>query len=159
MSSSRLIRGLAQAALGGSLLLIAAPGGAHGQVGLTSGLAQVALIARIAPQGTIHSVNPRRETTIGAVRSGSVTVTLSANSGYQLRMRRTAASASRIWVRAVTGEFQELKAGAAVTVAEDAQCTGQWEREVQYQIESQEGGPSPSAPLPVLYEIAISPTL
>jgi hypothetical protein len=159
VSTLRLIRRLTQTTLGGCLLLIAAPGGAHGQVGITSGLAQVALVARIAPRGSIQGVSAQRETTTGTLRYGSVTVKVSANSGYQLRVRGTAASASRIWVRAVSGEFQEVKAGSAVTVAKDAQCAGQWEREVQYRIQTQAGGVSTPAPLPVVYEIAISPTL
>lgn len=159
VTTSRLIRRLTQATLGGCFLLIAAPRGAQGQVGITSGMAQVALVARIAPRGSIQGVSAQRETTTGTLRNGSVTVNVSANSGYQLRVRGTAASASRIWVRAVSGEFQEVKAGSAVTVAKDAQCAGQWEREVQYRIESQNGEAGTSAPLPVLYEIAISPTL
>lgn len=159
MATSRLIRRLTQATLGGCLLLIAAPRGAHGQVGITSGLAQVALVARISPRGSIQGVSAQRETTTGTVRDGTVTVSLSANSGYQLRVRRTAVSASRIWVRAVSGEFQEVKAGSAVTVAKDAQCAGQWDRDVQYRIEMPEGGASTAAPLPIVYEIAISPTL
>jgi hypothetical protein len=158
VASSGLIRRLTQTTLGGCLLLIAAPAGLQGQVGITSGLAQVALVARIAPRASIQGVSTQRETATGTLRSGSVTVNLSANSGYQLRVRGTGASASRVWVRAVSGEFQEVKSGSVVTVAKDAQCAGQWEREVQYRIESPESA-TPSAALPVLYEIAISPTL
>jgi hypothetical protein len=159
VATSRLVRRLTQATLGGCFLLIAAPGGAHGQVGISSGLAQVALVARIAPRASIQGVSAQQETAMGTRRDGSVTVSMSANSGYQLRVRATAASAARIWVRAANGEFQEVKVGSAVTVAKDAQCAGQWEREVQYRIEGQAGGAAPSAPLPVLYEIAVSPTL
>ena len=159
VTTLRLIRHLAQVALGGCFLLVAAPRGAQGQVGITSGMAQVALVARIAPRGSIQAVSAQRETIAGTVRSGSVTVNLSANTGYQLRVRGTAASASRIWVRSLSGEFQEVKAGSAVTVAKDNQGAGQWEREVQYQIQNQDGGTTSSAPLPVVYEIAISPTL
>jgi hypothetical protein len=159
VTTSRLIRRLTQATLGGCFLLIAASRGAQGQVGITSGLAQVALVARISPRASIQGVVAQHETTTGTMRDGTVTVNMSANSGYELRVRGTAASASRIWVRAVSGEFQEVKAGSTVTVAKDAQCAGQWEREVQYRIETQEGGTSTPAPLPVLYEIAISPTL
>jgi hypothetical protein len=70
-------------------------------------------------------------------------------------VRRTAGAASRIWVRGVNGEFQELTAGSSVTVARGTHAVGQWDREVQYRIES--AGDLNS--LPVRYEIALSPQL
>jgi hypothetical protein len=141
------------AALG---MVFALPGVAHSQVGISSGVAQVALVAHIAPRGSIQGVSAERETgRTGSVREASVTVRVAANTGYQLVVRGTAVAASRIWVRSVDGEFRELTSGSSVIVARGAHAAGQWDREVQYRIES--AGDLNS--LPVRYEIAINPTL
>jgi hypothetical protein len=141
-----------------SLVILAWPRVAEAQVGLTSGQAQVALVARVAPQGSIQGVSPQRQTGgSGAVRETSVLVRLSANTGYQLMVRRTGAHPSRIWVRTVDGAYQELTTGSSAVVARDRHRAGQWEREVHYRIESPEG--SDEQPLPVRYEIAVTPTL
>jgi hypothetical protein len=135
------------------------PQGAEAQVGLSSGMAQVALVARIAPRGSIQGVSAQRETgRVGTLREASVTVRMSANTGYQLMVRGTGAPTSRIWVQAANGEFQELTAGSSVTVAQDTHRAGQWEREVRYRIEAQDSEDNGSA-LPVRYEIAINPTM
>lgn len=153
MVAARRILGQALVTFGAILGL---PGVAQGQVGITSGLTQVALVAHVAPRGSIQGVSAERETSrMGALREASVTVRMSANTGYRLIVRSAGASTSRIWVRSVTGEFQELTAGSSVTVARGAHTAGQSEREIQYRIES--GGNSNS--LPVRYEIAISPQL
>lgn len=129
------------------------------QVGLTSGTAQVTLIARIPPHGAIQAVSPERETRrVGAIRELSVRVRLSANIGYQLRVHRSGGASPRTWVRTAHGDFQELTAVGPVTVARDRHCAGQCEREVQYRIEIPEGVDVAEA-LPVRYEIAISPTM
>jgi hypothetical protein len=86
-------------------------------------------------------------------------VRMSANTGYQLVARGTGAASSRIWVRAASGEFQELTAGSSVTVARDTHCAGQWEREVRYRIEGSDSNDDGSLALPVRYEIAINPTM
>jgi hypothetical protein len=142
------------------LLAVGSAQAAVSQVGLSSGLAQVTLLARIAPRGSIHGVGAQRETARqGTVREVSVMVGLSANTGYQLIVRGTSAPASRVWVRAVTGEYQELTAGASVTVARDTRCAGQWQREVQYRIETSDAAGSELQNLPVRYEMAINPVL
>jgi hypothetical protein len=147
------LRKLAQTLALGAMLAL--PQVAYGQVGITSGMTQVALVARVAPRGSIQGVSAERETgRMGALREASVTVRMSANTGYRLVVKAAGTSTSRIWVRAMTGEFQELTAGSSVTVARDAHRAGQWEREVQYRIE---GGDLNS--LPVRYEIAVSPQL
>lgn len=141
------------AALGVALAL---PGVAESQVGISSGVAQIALVAHVAPRGSIQDVSAERETgRMGSVREASVTVRVAANTGYQLVVRGTGVTASRIWVRGVNGEFQELTAGSSVTVARGTHAAGQWDREVQYRIES--AGDLNS--LPVRYEIALSPQL
>jgi len=141
------------AALG---VVLALPGVAESQVGISSGVAQIALVAHIAPRGSIQGVSAERETgRMGSVREASVMVRVAANTGYQLVVRGIPVAASRIWVRGVNGEFQELTAGSSVTVARGTHVAGQWDREVQYRIESA----SDLNSLPVRYEIAIDPTL
>jgi hypothetical protein len=140
-------------------LLLANPRVSQGQVGLTSGMAQVTLAARIPLRGSIQSLGEGRETgRVGAIREASMKVTLSANTGYRLIVRPSGVPTSRVWVRAATGEFQELTPGSSITVARDAHCAGQWEREVQYRIEMPEGAEA-LGPLPVRYEISINPTM
>jgi hypothetical protein len=143
-----------------SVVLLGSTAVMEAQVGLTSGMAQVALVARIAPRGSIQGVSQQRETgRVGSVRETSVAVRLSANTGYQLIVRGTGSPTSRVWVRATNGEFQELTAGSSVTVARDAHNAGRWEREVHYRIETLGGADSDLQALPVRYEIAISPTM
>jgi hypothetical protein len=140
-------------------VLFVQPQGVEAQIGLTSGVAQVALIARIAPRGSIQAVSAQRETgRVGTMREASVTVRMSANTGYQLVVKGTGTPTSRIWVRSANGEFQELTAGSSVTVAQDTHCAGQWEREVRYRIEAQDAPGDPTV-LPVRYEIAINPVI
>ena len=153
MGASRQVLVRTVAALG---VVLAFPGVAQSQVGISSGVAQIALVAHIAPRGSIQGVSAERETgRMGAVREASVMVRVAANTGYQLVVRGTSVAASRIWVRGVNGEFQELTASSSVTVARGTHAAGHWDREVQYRIES--AGDLNS--LPVRYEIAIDPTL
>jgi hypothetical protein len=142
-----------------SVALFGRTQGVEAQIGLTSGMAQVALVARIAPRGSIQGVSGQRETgRVGTIREASVTVRMSANTGYQLMVKGTGTSTSRVWVQATTGEFQELTAGSSVTVARDTHCAGQWEREVHYRIEAPESSADQTV-LPVRYEIAINPVI
>lgn len=159
MSAARQLIGTLRTLATLSVVLFARPQGVQAQIGITSGMAQVALVARIAPRGSIQGVSAQRETgRVGTIREASVTVRMSANTGYQLMVKGTGASTSRIWVRAASGEFQELTAGSSVTVARDTHCAGQWEREVQYRIETQESAGDLTV-LPVRYEIAINPVI
>jgi hypothetical protein len=137
-------------------VVLTLPGVAESQVGISSGMAQIALVAHIAPRGSIQAVSAERETArTSTVREASVMVRVAANTGYQLVVRGTAVAASRVWVRSVNGEFQELTAGSSVTVARGMHAAGEWDREVQYRIES--AGDLSS--LPVRYEIALNPQL
>jgi hypothetical protein len=137
-------------------MVLVLPGVAESQVGISSGVAQIALVAHIAPRGSIQSVSAERETgRMGSVREASVTVRVAANTGYQLVVRGTAVAASPIWVRGINGEFQELTAGSSVTVARGTHAAGQWDREVQYRMESS----GYMNGLPVRYEIAIDQSL
>lgn len=130
---------------------------AEAQVGLTSGAARVTLIARSAPQGSIPAVSaPERFAQVGSLRETAVNVKLSANTSYRLVVRGTAANGTKVWVRSVTGEFQELTEGTAVTVARDAAAPG-IEQQVQFRIEGSDGN-APGA-LPVRYDLVIAPTI
>jgi hypothetical protein len=142
-----------------ALLLVAVtlslPTVARSQVGIRSGLTQIALVAHVAPSGSIRGVSAERETgRAGGMREASTTVRLSANTGYRLVVKAAGASSTRLWVRAVSGEFQELTAGSSVTVAQGNRGVDS-EREVQYRIESAGNG----LDLPVRYELAIAPQL
>ena len=153
MGASRQVLVRTVAALG---VVLGLPGVAQSQVGISSGVAQIALVAHIPPRGSIQGVSAERETArMGSVREASVMVRVAANTGYQLVVRGTTVAGSRVWVRGVNGEFQELTAGSSVTVARDTHAAGQWDREVQYRIES--AGDLNS--LPVRYEIALNPQL
>lgn len=133
---------------------------AEAQVGLTSGMAQVALVARIPPRGSIEQVSSHRQTAAtGTMREFSVTVRLSANTGYRLIVRGMGVPTSPIWVRSADGTYQELRSGTSVTVARDSHCAGQWQREVRYRTEVTDSGDENPRALPVRYEIAIDPTL
>lgn len=130
------------------------------QVGLSSGIAQVGLVARIAPRAAIQQVSPGIETgRHGAGKELSVSVRLLANTGYRLVVVGTeTTTGSRLWVRGADGEFQEIRSGTAVTVVRDARSAGEWEREVGFRTE---GGTVDGAgdPLPVRYEMVINPTI
>ena len=130
------------------------------QVGLSSGTAQVALVAHIAPQAAIHEVSPTRASTRdGTTKDVSVSVRLSANTGYRLVVvGTTPAAGSRLWVRGMDGEFQELTAGSTVTVARDLRGAGEWEREVSYRTETSASRGFTNA-LPVRYEIRVEPAI
>jgi hypothetical protein len=153
VGASRQVLVRTMAALG---VVLALPGVAQSQVGISSNVAQIALVAHVAPRGSIQGVSAERETgRMGSVREASVMVRVAANTGYQLVVRGTPVADSHIWVRGANGEFQELTAGSSVTVARGAHAAGEWDREVQYRIES--AGDLNS--LPVRYELAINPTL
>jgi hypothetical protein len=145
--------------LAGTLIafgMLVFPRAARAQVGTPSGAAHVALVAHVATRASIQGVSGDRVTgRVGGLRKASATVRISANTGYRLIVRGTGAPSSRVWVRAVTGEFQELTDGSSVTVAQGAYGAVESEREIQYRIEA--AGKEQS--LPVRYEMAISPQL
>lgn len=153
MGASRQKLARILAALGA---IFALPVVVHGQVGITSGRTEIALVAHVPARGAIEGVSVERETARrGGLREASVTVRVSANTGYRLLVKSAGNQTSRIWVKAVTGEFQELSAGGSVTVARDTHCAGLCEREVQYRIESTGALNS----LPLRYEMALSAQL
>ena len=148
-----------------AILAVAGPAILQAQVGLASGASHIALIARVAPRASISGVGPTQETARrGTLREGTVKVGLSANTGYRLVVVGTAPvssqtePASRLWVRAENGRFEELRSGGSVTVAHELRGAGEWEREVSYRTESSEISESAQA-LPVRYELRVDPTI
>ena len=143
-----------------ALLTLASAPELAAQVGLSSGVAQVALVARIAPRVDMPVLSLARELdSDGTMKEVAVSVRGLANTGYRLVVVGTeAASGSTLWVRGVGGEFQELTPGAAVTVARDVCAAGDWEREVSYRTAAADSDGRPEV-LPVRYEIRVDPTL
>jgi hypothetical protein len=131
----------------------------QGQVGLSSGVAQVVLTVRAAPRAAVQAVSGPRETDRQEnLRSVVVSLRFSANSACRLVVRSTnTLPGSRVWVRGVDGAYVEVVPGSALTVARDGGSAGILEREVSYRIESH----SEEAVLepPVRYEIAVEPTI
>ena len=140
-------------------VLLAMPQAVEAQGGISSGIAQVALVARALPSGSVRSVSGERVTgRIGSLRESAVTLETTSNNGYSLVVRGAAQlGAASVWVRALDGQFQELKSGASVTVAQELHGAGHLERQVQYRIDSSVG--NGSAALPVYYELRINPTI
>jgi hypothetical protein len=140
------------------LLLVAPAQTVDAQQGIRSGVAQVTLIARSAPQGSIRAVEPARQIgRNGTIIEATMVVRLSANTGYRLIVRG-GLPAPRIWVRDVKGVYQELTGASAVTVGRRQHGAGEWEGEVRYRVETS-GKRELSEPLPVRYELAIDPTI
>jgi hypothetical protein len=134
--------------------LLGAPRSLVAQVGLTSGLARVAVVAHVAPKGSIQGVGVATETgRSGNLGEFSVALSLTANTSYKLVVRKVGASASRIWVRSAAGNFEELRAGLPVVVAQDSDCAG--EKQVQYRTEGGEVVDLAS----IVYDLVLAPTL
>jgi hypothetical protein len=126
------------------------------QAGLSSGLAQVTLVARTAPQGSIQGVGLTPARRGAGLGESSVDLRLSANTSYKLMVRNTGGSTSRVWVQSAAGSFVELKAGVPVVVAQDSHVAGY--QQVQYRIETPEDGKTPELPS-VVYDLVIAPTI
>jgi hypothetical protein len=132
---------------------------ASAQVGVSSGVARIGLVAHVPSRAEIDEVHPARHRRAGSVRETSVGFRLAANAPYRLLVKATTpAAGSRVWVRAIDGRFRELVPGAAIVVAQDPVGTGELERQVQYRVESNGKSSSKLAP-PVRYEIVVNPTL
>jgi hypothetical protein len=141
-----------------ALAIVALAPSASAQVGLSSGVQSVALLARVPARASLPEVIRRQSRSSRLGRETSVTLRLEGNTGYRLLVRGAPPSGARIYVRASDGKYHELVAGAPIVVARDTRGRGEWEREVQYRIESA-GHTKAEAPLPVQYEIAVDPRL
>jgi len=117
------------------------------QVGLRSAQAQVNLVARAAPAGSI--------TAVGIDRDTGILLRVSANTGYRLVAKSIGAESpgGRIWVRSVAGELEELTPDASITVARGNAAS---DRELELRLQS---GDLASQPLPVRYDLYIDPAL
>lgn len=151
------------AALG--VLALAGPAALEAQAGLASGAAGIALIARVPPRASISGVSSRQQTVRqGTLREERVKIRLSANTGYRLVVVGTAPlgakvePASRLWVRAEHGRFEEVSSGAAVTVGRGQDSVGEVESEVSFRGEASESVEGPRV-LPVRYEVRLDPAI
>ena len=142
-----------------SVMALPIPGNAEAQIGLNSGMAQVTLVARRSPTAALHTVGPVVEIgRRGAFQEVTVSLRLSANSGYHLRVHRNSGpSRSRLWVRTVDGSYRELRPGVPVTVGRGAHASGGSESTVRYRLENAAGGGAIG--LPVRYEVVVDPTI
>ena len=142
-----------------AVLAVGSATGLSGQVGISSSVAQVALIARAVPLVTLHAVGrPRQTERRGNLRSAVVSLHFSANSAHRLIVRNTSTEdSSRVWVRVVDGTYAELVPGAVLRIARSGGSTRVIEREISYRIES--NSENAELELPVRYEIAVDPTL
>jgi hypothetical protein len=132
---------------------------AAAQIGISSGIAQIVLVAHVPARADIREVRPARHGQAGSLQETSVGLRFAANGGYRLLVKATDRGAgSRVWVRAVDGRFRELVPGAAIVVAQSPAGTEELEPKVQYRVEGK--GTSSSEPVPpVRYEIVVNPTL
>ena len=142
-----------------SVVALTLPGTAQAQVGLSSGVAQVTLVARSSPRAALQSVRTIAVTgRQGAFKEAAVGLRLSANSAYRLRVHRTSGhSRARLWVRAVDGSYHELRAGSPVTVGRGSHASGDSESTVRYRLETT--AQDRAIVLPVRYEIAVDPMI
>ena len=132
---------------------------AEAQVGLSSGLAPVTLLARRSPEGSLPTFGTARELSRhGSVREILATVHITTNSGYRLVVRRSPGAAARVWVRSMGGEFQELSSESPITVDRDGVGGGTLQRDVYFRVDGP-GSNGSLGPLPVFYDLVISPTL
>ena len=142
-----------------ALLALGVTGPLAAQVGLASSPAQVSLVVRAAAGGTIAALGTERPLATGTrYRDAAVVLRVGANSAYRLVVKGTepVTSGRRVWVRSAGGEFQELTPNASITIAR-GKAAGEWERQVEFRVESED--PAPRLPLPVRYELYIDPVL
>lgn len=141
------------------ILAVTAPSIIQAQIGLSSGSAQIAMIASVPSRASIAGVSTSRETArLGTMREGTVKVRVSANAGSRLVVVGTGqAGGAPVWVRDVEGEFREVTSSSAVIVARDRRAAGEWVGEVRYRAEAL--NPVEADMLPLRYEIRVEPTI
>ena len=137
-----------------AMALMSSSGGAglQAQVGLSSGVTQIALVVRAPSHATMPAVSVQRETgRRGDLREAAVRIRLLANSGYRLVARGNAGSTSRVWIHVADDDYQELIPGKSVTLPGARQ--GSSEREIRYLTD----GSTSSAELPLHFELVVDP--
>jgi hypothetical protein len=144
------------------MALLTMPALAAGQIGLSSGLGQVVLVARSAPGGSIDSVGlPVQRAGSRAGREIMVAVRVSANTAYRLSVVRCDPQDSpygRIQVQGVSGEFQRVERGTSILVALGQAESGTGRVTVLYRMQPS-SSLEPAVALPIRYELAIAPQL
>ena len=147
------------------ILALMGPAALRAQVGLASGVARIALIARVLPRASIDGVSAARTTAHrGNLREETVKIRLSANTGYRLMVVGTAPVSTQagtpatLWVRGESGRFEEVGPGASVTVIRGRHTVAESELEVTFRSEGSESVEGPHL-IPVRYEVRIDPTI
>jgi hypothetical protein len=139
----------------GAMVLLTPLGGAdlRAQVGISSAMTQVSLVARAPAHATIPGVSAQREIgRRGDLREAAVRIHLLANSGYRLVARANAGATSRVWIYLAEDHYQELVPGGSVTLPGRH---GSSEREVRYLTD----GSSLLGEAPVRFELVIDPAI
>jgi hypothetical protein len=137
---------------------LALAGRVEAQVGISSSAAPVMLVANAPLQGSLEGLVVQSGIGLPDQKhSGTITLRVSANGGYRLVVRGGGEFPpdARIWVRSVSGEFQEVREGSSVVVADDTHPAGVEERRVEYWIQ----GAGDETALPVRYELQINPSI
>jgi hypothetical protein len=140
----------------GAVALMTSLGGVdlRAQVGISSTMTQVSLVARAPAHATIPGVSAQREIgRRGDLREAAVRIHLLANSGYRLVARANAGATSRVWIHLAEDHYQELVPGGSVTLPGGRH--GSSEREVRYLTD----GRSLLGEAPVRFELVIDPAI
>jgi hypothetical protein len=123
------------------------------QVGISSGVTQVALVVHAPSHATLPSVSHRKMGRRGNLSEAGIRIHVSATSGYRVVARGNAGMTSRIWIQVADEHYQEVTPGAAVTLPGGQRGTS--EREVRYLTD----GSSSTADVPVHLELVIDPVI
>ncbi len=147
------------------ILVLLGPAALQAQVGLASGAASIALIARVPPRASIDGVSAaRKPARRGNLREETVRVRLSVNTPYRLMVLGTApanaeaTNAATLWVRAESGRFEEVRPGVAVTIVRGRHAATEREPEVTFRSYGTDSVETTRC-IPVRYELRIDPTI
>ena len=139
--------------IGMALLGLSTGDDLQAQVGISSGVTQVALVVRAPSHVALPNVSHRLIGRRGDLSEAAVRIQVPAASGYRVVARGNAGMTSRVWVLGADDHYQELTAGMRVTLP--GARRGSSEREVRYLID---GSTSP-ADVPVHFELVIDPVI
>lgn len=132
---------------------------AQAQVGLASGVSQIALIAQVPLRASMEHGEVRQTGRYDTMSEISVKVRVRANARYRIVVLGTARAAGlSLWARDVGGKFRELTSGSEVTVAKETGAAGEWQNDLRYRSKTAEPVQSGHL-LPVRYEIRVEPTI
>jgi hypothetical protein len=141
-----------------SLTVVAFPAGVQAQIGLSSGLAQVAMKVTSPVRAALQPSGPLSAIRLEADGGTTVRLHLSANSAFRMVVHRTDHESSlRLLVQAADGGYQELRAGSPVVVQRATHAGDDAENGVRFRWEKR-ADPLPVV-LPVRYELVVDPTI